>query len=85
MNVNVSVQFSDVLLYASRSVTSPVQFKVHGKIPVSGVTVSSVLLPAVNVEGSRSDAVIFTGRILCPSVLQHCWQQEGNLALKNLL
>jgi len=41
VGANVSVQFSDVLLYASRSVTSPVQFKVHGKLPVSGVSVSS--------------------------------------------
>jgi len=39
-HVTMSVQCSDVLLYASRSVTSPAQFKVHSKLPVSGMTVS---------------------------------------------
>lgn len=34
-------QFNDVLLYTSRGLTACNQFKVHGQLPLYGMTVSS--------------------------------------------
>lgn len=38
------VQFNDVILYTSRGMTATNQFKVHGQLPLHGMTVSTVSL-----------------------------------------
>lgn len=38
-NDSVVYQFSDVLLYTSRGITASNQFKIHGQLPLRGMTV----------------------------------------------
>jgi len=70
------VQFSDVLLYASRGMTSSVQFKVHGRLPVSGITVSNPCYYFWLVFKTDITYLVFTG---LSSVCKMCYRYYGKL------
>lgn len=48
----LAFQFNDVLLYTSRGLTASNQFKVHGQLPLYGMTVSALLLWEVSGSGN---------------------------------
>lgn len=57
ISVLFPVQFSDVILYTSRGMTPTNQFKVHGQLPLHGMTVSSASLSSTRSASNRLSPV----------------------------
>lgn len=58
ISVLFPVQFSDVILYTSRGMTPTNQFKVHGQLPLHGMTVSSASLSSTQSASNRLSPVL---------------------------